>query len=63
MKIAAPVLQPWLQLLITEKNEKNVPTINAEILGNWGGKTYIIIRRMKILRVKLGLAVKHSVLC
>ena len=23
MKIAAPVLQPWLQLLITKKNEKN----------------------------------------
>ena len=41
MKIAAPVLQPWLQLLITKKNEKNVPKINTEILGNCGGKTCV----------------------
>ena len=62
MKIAAPVLQPWLQLLITKKNEKNVPRINAEILGNCSGKTCIIIRRTKVLRIKLGLTVKHSTL-
>ena len=41
MKIAAPVLQPWLQLLITKKNEKNVPRINTEILGKCGGKTCV----------------------
>ena len=63
MKIAVPVLQPWLQLLITKKNKKNVQRINAEILGNCGGKMGIIIRRTKILRVKLGLTVKHSTLC
>ena len=34
MKIAAPVLQPWLQLLIKEKNEENVPRINPAILAN-----------------------------
>ena len=29
MKIAASVLQPWLQLPITKKKEKNVSRINA----------------------------------
>ena len=56
-------LQPWLQLLITKKKEKNVPRTNGEILGNCDGKTCIIIRRTKALRVKLGLTVKHSTLC
>ena len=47
-----------LSILITKKNEKNVPRVNAEILGNCGGKTCIIIGKT-ILRVKLGLTVKH----
>ena len=46
-----------------KQNEKNVPRINAEILGNCGGKTCIIIGKTKTLRVKLGLTVTHSTLC
>ena len=56
-------LQPWLQLLKMKKNEKSLPRINAEIIRNCRGKTCIIIGKTKILRVKLGLTVKHSTLC
>ena len=43
-----------------EKNEKNEPRINAEILGNCGGKTCIITGKTKTLRVKLGLTISNS---
>ena len=36
--------------------------VSAEILGNCGRKTCIIIERTKMLKVKLGLIVKHSTL-
>ena len=48
MKIAAPVLQPWLQLLITKKNEKNfLSWLFVDILlGLFASSSEAVVRKV-----------------